>query len=514
MKKLNAVGRIALGLVALAASMVLIFDLIFGLLPSESDTQRIVRQKVSENLAIQAAGLLQARDVSAIEATLHSVFRRDPEVRSIAVRRADGLMVASAGDHVRYWVAPRDGLSTLTHVIVPIQADGVRWGALEIAYRASLERPLLDWLNGPTVKLLGLLTLGGFVLFYLYMRRALQHLDPRSAVPERVRVAFDSLTEGVLIVDSAARIVLTNHAFRRLGGERSRDPIGRRPDDIPWLASALGADTGEPPWHEAMRTGKPVSARPIAIGAHGSQSRKAIVNCAPVLDGGGGVQGCMITFNDVTQLEAAREQLVDALADLVTSKEELERKNEELEWLASRDPMTGCLNRRVFFERFELLFRTATRDGTALACVMCDIDKFKSINDRLGHQVGDQVIKAIGTLLQRAARPGDLVGRYGGEEFCLVVAGRDAAEAARFAESLRARFEAEGAASVPALFGSQVTASFGVSTLGGGARGPEELIDQADQALYASKHGGRNRVTVYASPDASLPMTKDEAHAA
>ncbi|HQD84605.1 MAG TPA: GGDEF domain-containing protein, partial [Quisquiliibacterium sp.] len=131
-----------------------------------------------------------------------------------------------------------------------------------------------------------------------------------------------------------------------------------------------------------------------------------------------------------------------------------------------------------------------------------------------GHQVGDQVIKSIGTLLQRAARPGDLVGRYGGEEFCLVVAGRDAAEAARFAESLRARFEAEWAASVPALFGSQVTASFGVSTLGGGARGPEELIDQADQALYASKHGGRNRVTVYASPDASLPMTKDEAHAA
>jgi diguanylate cyclase (GGDEF)-like protein len=514
MKKLNAVGRIALGLVALAASMVLIFDLVFGLLPSDTDTRREIRQKVSEHLAIQTAGLLQARDLSAISTTLQTVFRREPDMRSIAVRRADGLVLASAGDHVRHWVAPRDGMSTLTHVVVPIQADGVRWGALEITFRSSLERPLIDWLTGPTVKLMGLQMLGGFVLFYLYMRRALQHLDPRAAVPERVRVAFDSLTEGVLIVDASARIVLTNHAFRRFGGERSRDPIGRRPDDIPWLSAALGPDVGEVPWLEAMRTGKPVSARPIAIGASGSQARKAVVNCAPVLDGAGGVQGCMITFNDVTQLEAAREQLVDALADLVTSKEELERKNEELEWLASRDPLTGCLNRRVFFERFEMLYRNATRDATALACVMCDIDKFKSINDRFGHQVGDQVIKEIGALLQRSARPGDLVGRYGGEEFCLVVAGLDAAGMARFAETLRARFEAECATSVPALFGSSVTASFGVSALDHGAHSPTELIDQADQALYAAKHGGRNRVTVFASPEDQEHLNEDATNVA
>ena len=84
-------------------------------------------------------------------------------------------------------------------------------------------------------------------------------------------------------------------------------------------------------------------------------------------------------------------------------------------------------------------------------------------------------------------------------------------EALDVADRYRRQFEQE---TWPGIDSLSVTASFGVSTLGGGARGPEELIDQADQALYASKHGGRNRVTVYASPDASLPMTKDEAHAA
>lgn len=499
MKKLNAISRVALGLVSLAAALVLLFDLAFGLLPSDSENLRQMRQRVSEHLAIQVAALLNDRDGAALRNTLEAVRLRDPEMRSVAVRRADGLIAASSGEHLRHWAGRGEVASSLTHVLVPIQAGGVRWGGLELVYRSPLERPLADWFAGPTARLVALLMVGGFVLFYLYLRKVLQHLDPSAAVPDRVRVAFDTLTEGVAIVDANGRIVLSNAGFRRLAGQENRDPIGRKPGELPWLAAAIEADEGEPAWVEAMRTARTVSGRALAIERPNGGARKVIVNCAPVLDPSGSAQGCMITFNDVTQLEQAREQLVDALADLVTSKEELERKNDELERLASRDPLTGCLNRRAFFEAFERQFRAAAAGGTRLACVMADIDKFKSINDRFGHQTGDQVIQHFAAALQASARPGDLVGRYGGEEFCLVVSGQSHAAVTRLVEQLRARFEAGCAPSIPALFGSSVTASFGVSLIEWGSGTPAEFVDQADQALYFAKQNGRNRVVDFAA---------------
>jgi diguanylate cyclase (GGDEF)-like protein/PAS domain S-box-containing protein len=325
-------------------------------------------------------------------------------------------------------------------------------------------------------------------------------------VPDRVRMAFDTLTEGVMIVDAQGRIVLTNSSFRTLGGGSGDDLIGRKPEDVAWLTQALEDDEDSVPWLSAMQVRQPVRGRPLNIEQPGRVARRAILNCAPVLDATGVARGCMVTFNDVTQLEQAHEQLLDALAELASSKQQLEVRNDELQNLASRDPLSGCLNRRAFFGGLEVMFRDARQKGRNLACIICDGDWFKSINDNYGHAVGDLVIAAIGRILSDSVRHSDLVCRYGGEEFCVAMPGMSDQGAVMLAERLRARIEAECAASIPALQGAKMTASFGVSSMTSRPQSGLQLVDQADRALYAAKRAGRNRVAAYSDLDESEAM--------
>ena len=129
--------------------------------------------------------------------------------------------------------------------------------------------------------------------------------------------------------------------------------------------------------------------------------------------------------------------------------------------------------------------------------MISDIDHFKSFNDSYGHAVGDQVIQVVARTLGAGIRPDDLLCRYGGEEFCLLLPGLAPAEALAVAERLRAAIEAEAQRAIRGTEVRRITSSFGVATLLSGARSLEELIDQADQALYRSKEAGRNRVTLH-----------------
>lgn len=201
------------------------------------------------------------------------------------------------------------------------------------------------------------------------------------------------------------------------------------------------------------------------------------------------------------ELQSANERLTQSntalartVGDLEAAQAKILQQNTELERLASRDPLTGCLNRRAFYAQFEKAFIECREHNTELSCVMVDIDDFKRINDQFGHAVGDQGIQAVATCLSSGLRLADIVGRYGGEEFCLMFPRTTLAEAAELAERLRIRVEAEAGDRLRVASGLVITASFGVSSLVFGAQVPLELIDQADKALYACKESGRNCV--------------------
>ncbi len=174
-------------------------------------------------------------------------------------------------------------------------------------------------------------------------------------------------------------------------------------------------------------------------------------------------------------------------------QDELRRSNQLLLELAQTDPLTRLYNRRHLLEKLEIEVNRCFRSTNPIALIMTDIDHFKRVNDKFGHQVGDNVLVRVADLLQEELRTYDLAARYGGEEFCLVLPETDLTAAVEVAE--RIRYKSENMVFGGAMKGSQLTMSFGVAAYDGSVEGSiDDLIKKADDALYLAKHSGRNQV--------------------
>ena len=168
-----------------------------------------------------------------------------------------------------------------------------------------------------------------------------------------------------------------------------------------------------------------------------------------------------------------------------------------LELAATRDGLTGLFNRRYFYERAETELPRQQRERHSIGVVLADIDHFKRINDTYGHAVGDEVLRAIAGRLRAATRASDLVGRYGGEEFIILLSPTDAEAALVLAERLRTAIASEPVATEKGPISVTLSAGLTVTTVGD-ALTLDALAKIADGALYQAKEGGRNRVVVSA----------------
>lgn len=491
------VVRLSLGLVALSACLLLVADWMFDATPNPTVSERQARKLLGEHLAVQIAALLEAGDERTLGRTLLQVLARNADLRSIGVRKRDGVLVAERGDHSQHWISPDSMRSTLDHVRVPLFEGPEHWGDIELRFSPAGPQSLQEWITQPTFLLIASFSALGFLLFYAYLRRAMHLLDPSSAVPARVRSAFDTITDGLLLLNRDGVIVLANLAFRKLHRDADREWLGRKVSDLMWLRPALAhVGTTDAPWERALRDQAQVRDERLTIPQADAPPKEVLVGCSPITDAGGRMRGCLVTFDDVSEVVRTNEQLRETLAKLEQSRSRIEAQNEELHRLATRDPLTGCLNRRAFFEAASEPFGRARSGGRHLCCIMADIDHFKRFNDIYGHAVGDQVIQAVARNLTRNSREGDLVCRYGGEEFCLILPDTTLEAAVQIAERMRASIQADASAAVRTTRVNQITSSFGVSTVSKDIE-IDELIDRADNALYASKEAGRNCVTAW-----------------
>jgi diguanylate cyclase (GGDEF)-like protein/PAS domain S-box-containing protein len=332
-----------------------------------------------------------------------------------------------------------------------------------------------------------------------FMKKSLKHLDPKAVIPDRVRSALDLLAEGVVMVDKKNDIVLANLAFASKVGKEVDSLLGQSLSKMTWHSNDVKAKRIKEknmPWAKAMKESAPQTEALLTLTTEGDEKRAFSINSSPIMDDGKNIRGAMATFNDETALQQANSVLVDMMDKLKNSQEQKKTQNEELQRLATQDPLTNHLNRRSFFERADLAWAKAVAESKPLACIMTDIDRFKSINDNFGHSVGDQVIEAVAKIITSSFRKTDLVCRYGGEEFCILMPEAELGEAVKVAEQARAAVaKAVGAKLKTTKDPVEVTSSFGVSSLSHGAKDIAELINQADKALYLAKQSGRNKVS-------------------
>jgi diguanylate cyclase (GGDEF)-like protein/PAS domain S-box-containing protein len=493
--RFSPIVRISVGLVALTLALILLANLIAAPLQHEDEEVFKQRRALVENLAVQYSKLAENGQESVIRMAMKALVERNSEIASTGLRRGTGELLAQTSDHALNWVKPPGDRSTLSAIQVPIFNGKTRWGSLEVRF-AEKEGWLQRWWQIPWVRFLALILCLGYLTYLLFMKKALQYLDPSAVVPERVQTALNALSEGIVLVDTGERIVLANKAFADILGKNSYSLLGTKPSQVNWLLD--GENTQKLlPWMITLRTGLVQNGVAVGFEQESGQARKFVVNSSPILDDARRVRGTIASFRDVTELERLNSQLSSTISELESTHYVISEKNQELERLASRDPLSGCLNRRAFFAAAEHVLQQARREGLPLGCIMVDADHFKSYNDRYGHATGDQVIQALAKTLQDGLRSEELLCRYGGEEFCVLAPGVDLELAMRLAERLRKDIEETAGQHVSSIFGLKITASLGVSTLQFGAPDMYALIEQADQALYQAKQDGRNRVRAW-----------------
>lgn len=304
---------------------------------------------------------------------------------------------------------------------------------------------------------------------------------PKPVTPDQLpfsehffRKLFDNLYDGVYFVNTDRQFLFWNAGAERLTGYTAKEIIGCY--CYANILNHVGAD-GNPlccggcPLMHTIDTGLPVAERVFL--RHKDGRRIAVdVNVMPLRNDQGDVIGGIEIFRDASSAVA------------------LEMAYNSLRELAEKDPLTGVANRRHLDRILEDQVELLTRTGIPFSVIMADVDHFKQVNDTFGHPTGDKALIAVAESLQDSCRRTDVVGRWGGEEFLVIMPEQQLTTAAIAAERMRAA----AAASPPEVIRERgLTASFGATeaVLGDSAA---SVIERADRALYRAKSLGRNRV--------------------
>jgi diguanylate cyclase (GGDEF)-like protein len=293
-------------------------------------------------------------------------------------------------------------------------------------------------------------------------------------------VPYDAVN--IMLVEQGYAHVVREHGYKDLGKENELASLRLKIDEVPHLRQMA-----------EMR--QPVTFPNTALVKGWDPDFIRSYAGAPIIAKGqlaGFINLVGVSSNFYHQEHAIRLQ---AFADQAAIAIENARLYAEVERLATLDEVTGILNRRRLFQLGRREMELSRRYGTSLAAILLDIDLFKKINDTYGHTAGDRVLSGIASTISHNIREIDLFGRYGGEEFVILLPSTGAEAAREVAERVRElvaglRFDTERGP-------LEVTISLGVAMLTGDIPSLATLIDRADQAMYSAKQAGRNRVEVY-----------------
>ncbi len=313
------------------------------------------------------------------------------------------------------------------------------------------------------------------------------HLLPETLFRQKL---LDNMHDAVVFVDRNARILTWNRGAERLTGIAAGAVCQQA-----WLPGLIGlrdergnpVDDAECPVHYAIQTSVQ-SLRRFIIRGRNDRLVAVDIHAVPVLGGDGVTHGAAVLLHDASP-EAS-----------------LEKRCQSLHERATKDPLTHVANRAEFDNTHKMFVEAHIERHLPCSLIICDIDRFKLINDTYGHQAGDEALRCFAQLLKSSCRPGDLVARYGGEEFVILCTDCNTAAAAQRAEEMR---HAISVLPISVLDSNTITASFGVTEIQPGDT-PETMLRRADRGLLEAKQRGRNMVVQLGSGsgDADEPPAK------
>jgi len=285
---------------------------------------------------------------------------------------------------------------------------------------------------------------------------------------------LENMYDAVVFIDLAGRILFWNHGAERLTGIAAGSIRGRLwHPELLQMSDEQGLPISDPdcPLKTVLQSGAQSLRRSTVVGRAG-RPVAVDTHAIPVIGDDGMMMGAILMFHDAS------------------SETTLEQRCLNLYDKATKDSLTQVANRAEFDRVHEMFLEVHQQRQIPCSLIICDLDRFKRVNDTYGHQVGDEAIKCLAALLKSSCRPGDLVARYGGEEFVILCIDCDNAAATRRAEQIRKTL-----CQIPQLRmeSRPITASFGVTEIQPGDT-PETMLRRADRALLQAKAKGRNCV--------------------
>jgi diguanylate cyclase (GGDEF)-like protein len=482
MFKIGPAARLAFSIAFMCSTMVW-GALWLELIPNESRLTVEHRVKLTRAIAVSVSDLAKNGRYLELKRLLKKNLTYEPDLVSIGVRRAGtGTPLATAGPHATQWeytteIQPHQ-------LVVDILAGGRKWGQMEVAFRSLEDLSLLQWFlqfpNGLLIFLGASFSLVGWAV----LGKAFRQSGSANVVPDRVRSALDSISGGLVLVATSGEIAHANKAFSQIVQLDGDEIPGTQLSDYALFCPADGPQ--ELPWIRCQREQQAVSGEVVESKISSGVTQKYMVSATPIFGPKNESRGTLVSFEDVTALESKKSELAKIIQTVRLSRDEVERQNEQLNFLASYDPLTSCMNRRSFFTLFEEQWEQDPE--RLLTVVMLDIDHFKSVNDNHGHSVGDEVLVKVGAIVREVVGDRGTVCRYGGEEFVVLLPNADFESNCEFAETVRLAIQTEE------ISGLRITTSMGISNVTLGAEDPQGMLDQADQCLYVAKRNGRNQL--------------------
>ncbi len=301
-------------------------------------------------------------------------------------------------------------------------------------------------------------------------------------VPIARDTLVDKMNDGILVLDAMDKVVDINPAAQKLLGGATGLVLGKQVEEVVTAWEKMAGDLS--PTQESRVE--------LALGEADAVFAEMVVT--PLFDHQGRRSGRLIVLRDITQHKQAQSALTQANDLLTVQLAENQVLQGKLREQSIRDPLTGLYNRLYLAETMERELARAEREEYPVSIIMLDIDHFKYVNDLYGHLAGDRFLEQMGKVLRNHARSSDIVCRYGGEEFLLVMPGMPLEASVPRAEQLRATIEAM----VLNYEGKEIraTVSIGLVFYQPGTTA-DEVLKAADMALYAAKDKGRNCVAVW-----------------